>query len=412
MKNIFKTLLASLLLFASCSNEDELGVTTPTTDTFYASIEAPATRTYTENGKVLWSADDQITIFKGSATPTVYQYNGETEDGNTGFGNVTPLSNDDVVFDANYAIYPHSDATSISDQGVISYTIPAVQNYAENSFGVGANPMVAVTNGIDDKFLSFKNLCGYFKFSLCGEGVTVKSIEFKGNNGEKLAGVAMITISNQNDPIFEFADDATTTLTLDCGNDGVALGANADDAKTFWFVVPATTYSEGITITITDTEGKMMTKSTSKSITIKRCVVQPLSAFKVETSIPNNQIWYTSTNGKVVDVETKLSLFGAYKESNNYNNGKGVISFKSDVTTIGQSAFEGSETLQSIEIPNSVVSIGAHAFATCSALVSVNIHDHITTIGNYAFDTCKSLTNVTIGKSVTTIGERAFYECI
>ncbi|MBQ5925992.1 MAG: hypothetical protein IIX03_04690, partial [Paludibacteraceae bacterium] len=269
MKNIFKTALASILLMASCATDEEVVSTISTPDTFYASIEAPATRTYAdEAGKLLWTANDQITIFKGSTKPLIYKFNGETGQNYGGFTNVTPDSGDDFVtanpLDANYAIYPHAANTTISNAGVFNFTIPATQSYAENSFGLGANVMVAVTEDKSDNNLSFKNLGGYFEFSLYGEGTTVKSIEFKGNNGENLAGAVAITASHDGNPTFEFVGEATKTLTLDCGA-GVALGTEANPT-TFWFVVPAITYENGITITITDTNDKVMEKSTSKSI--------------------------------------------------------------------------------------------------------------------------------------------------
>ena len=72
MKNIFKTALASILMMASCATDEEVISTISTPDTIYASIEAPATRTYAdEAGKLLWTANDQITIFKGSTKPLI-----------------------------------------------------------------------------------------------------------------------------------------------------------------------------------------------------------------------------------------------------------------------------------------------------------------------------------------------------
>ena len=126
---------------------------------------------------------------------------------------------------------------------------------------------------------------------------------FSGNNGEKLAGKATITATHDGTPSLAFANDATTTLTLDCG-EGVELSEDVNNPTKFWFVLPAITYEDGLTITITDTEGKVMEKSTSNEITIERSTVQPLAAFKVETIVntpPNNQIWYTSIDGEIVE---------------------------------------------------------------------------------------------------------------
>lgn len=413
MKNIFKTALASLLLMASCATDEEFVIPTSTPDTFYASIEAPETRTYAdEDGKLLWTANDQITIFKGNTTPLTYQFTGETGKNYGGFKNVTPESGDEFVtsnpLDANHAIYPHVTNTTISNAGVINFTIPATQSYAENSFGLGANVMVAVTENKSDNNLSFKNLGGYFEFSLYGEGTTVKSIEFKGNNSEDLAGAAAITATYNGTPTFEFTGNTSKTLTLDCGA-GVELGTEANPTK-FWFVVPAIEYTKGITITITDTEGGVMEKSTSKSITIDRSTVQPLNAFLVETVIPNNQIRYTATS-KVEP--SAYADFGATIESNEWdsNTGKGIITFDGDITSISTGTFQNRDALTKITIPNSVTSILNYAFDDCSNLVEVILPNNISAISDYAFQRCSKLENITIPDNVSSIGKYAFNYC-
>ena len=125
---------------------------------------------------------------------------------------------------------------------------------------------------------------------------------------------------------------------------------------------------------------------------------------------PNNQIWYTSSDGDVV-TPYRTNVFGATIISNEYNKGKGVITFDGDVTTIGYAAFTYCYSLTSVNIPDSVTEIGEGAFWNCTSLTSVTIPDSVTTIGNYAFENCYSLTSVTIGDSVTTIGNSAFHDC-
>ena len=82
--------------------------------------------------------------------------------------------------------------------------------------------------------------------------------------------------------------------------------------------------------------------------------------------IPNNEIWYTSSNGKVVKpYDSLVYVFGASIISNTYSNGKGVIKFDNSVTSIGDEAFLFCYGLTSITIPNSVTSIGSYAFYSC-----------------------------------------------
>lgn len=71
------------------------------------------------------------------------------------------------------------------------------------------------------------------------------------------------------------------------------------------------------------------------------------------------------------------------------------------VTTIGECAFDDSEYLTSITIPDSVISIGDSAFWGCKKLAAVTIPDSVTSIGEYAFVGCESLTTkVEIGEKI------------
>ena len=81
------------------------------------------------------------------------------------------------------------------------------------------------------------------------------------------------------------------------------------------------------------------------------------------------------------------------------------------VTSIGESAFEGCDSLTIITIPESVTSIGESAFSDCYRLTSITIPEGVTSIGNWAFYNCRSLTNLTIPEGVTSIGKGAFYNC-
>jgi hypothetical protein len=124
----------------------------------------------------------------------------------------------------------------------------------------------------------------------------------------------------------------------------------------------------------------------------------------------NNEIWYTSWDGNVVN-PSYTDEFGANIVSNTYENGKGVITFDGDVTMIAYSAFSGCDGLTSVTIPNSVTSIRDYAFKGCFSLTSITIPNSITSIGSIAFGFCSALTSITIPNSVTSIGDRAFYDC-
>ena len=123
----------------------------------------------------------------------------------------------------------------------------------------------------------------------------------------------------------------------------------------------------------------------------------------------NVEIWYTSTDGKIVTPYRTSSLPTIV--SNTYVDGKGVIKFARNVTGIGERAFYKCSSLTSVTIPNSVTSIGDWAFYECSGLTSIGIHNSVTSIGSKAFSYCSGLTSVTIPNSITRIMDWTFGHC-
>lgn len=124
----------------------------------------------------------------------------------------------------------------------------------------------------------------------------------------------------------------------------------------------------------------------------------------------NNQIWYTSCDGNIVNIDN-ISAFDASIISNHYENSVGKITFSENITTIGDCAFLDCTNLTSIIIPDSVTIIGYGAFAECTNLTSITIPDSVTTIGKMAFFGCSNTTSVVIPSSVTSIGLQAFESC-
>lgn len=141
----------------------------------------------------------------------------------------------------------------------------------------------------------------------------------------------------------------------------------------------------------------------------------PLIAKFINLS-PDNEIWYTSTEYKIVE-PYKTDGFGATIVSNTYENGKGIIKFNQAVTRIGEYAFATCAEFTSVTIPNSVTSIETSAFSGCLNLREIVIPNSVANIGDSAFGDCVSLTTFisdlasTDGRCLILNGELRAFAC-
>ena len=369
-----------------------------------------------EETKTVWTKGDLVSVFYRSDANQKWQYQGETGER---IGNLKCVDAGTATRDMDrvVVVYPYSGDYYINPSTFnVQATLPATQTYLKDSYGVGCNLMVSQSEFTQ---FSLKSVCGWLKLQLTGNGKVVKSIKFCGNNGEQVAGLIYVDtytaestlaleVGNNGGGNLIFDDTILTAVTLDCG-EGVTLGA---EATAFYIALPPQTFTEGFTVEVNCEGYSPMTISTSNKVVIERNHIQPMAAKEhdAEEQIPNNEIWYTSTDGEVV-MPYVTDAFDANIVSNTYKNGKGVIKYDGDVTTIGYVAFSGCSSLTSVTIPDSVTSIGDYAFHKCSNLTSVTIPDGVTTIGVCAFRDCQSIASVTIPDNVTTIGDGVFLSC-
>jgi hypothetical protein len=123
-------------------------------------------------------------------------------------------------------------------------------------------------------------------------------------------------------------------------------------------------------------------------------------------AVPNNQIWYTTTDGNA------LGKSGGNITSDTYTNGKGVIEFNEDLAKITTKMFEEMATLASVTLPNSVTDIMDEAFSGCDKLTTITLSNQLETISKRAFYGCSSLESITLPESLKNIGEYAFGDCL
>ena len=421
----------ALFGFMACTQnpiEEQSAIRTDAPETIRVGFEDDETRIQLNSAqKTVWTKGDMVSVFYRSDANQKWQYQGETGERvgdlkRVDAGTATESTKRVVV------VYPYNENYYINTETYnVQATLPATQHYLANSYGTDGNIMVSSS---EYNQFSLKSVCGWLKLQLTGDGEVVKSIKFRGNDGEQVAGelyinsadaTAMLasdmgdTDDNNAGGNLVFDDTILTEVVLDCG-EGVTLGKST---TAFYIALPPQTFANGFTVEIEDADGYAMEQSTTKTFIVERNTISPMAALEfvnpnrpTQPTPANNEIRYTAT-AKVEPTFDDSLTFGADVVSNVWDSEtkRGIITFDGDVTMIGDDAFNNCDKFTGITLPESVTSIGKKAFYGCDGLTEFIIPDSVTTIGIYAFWYCSSLTSVIIPDSVTTIGEGAFYNC-
>lgn len=301
MKRIIISMLIASALFGCQEQIEELDSASKA-EVFEAYIEefTTATKTsLTQTNNVVWSENDHVAIFQGSSIADKYKVTSSSVGSTNGKFTIEADNSGEVngdfvsgnEFPTNVALYPYADNLSCSngqlnEDNVASYVIdgivlPQIQSYTEKSFGEEAFPMVAVTNGLADHTLRFKNVCGAMKLQFKGTDA-IQSITIEGRNGEKLSGSATLTIYPTNAaPAIELSQNAPTSVTLDCG-EGVQL--NEETATSFIISLPPVAFTQGFKVIITKTNGETMKIETVSANTVFRSSILVMPELTIESS--------------------------------------------------------------------------------------------------------------------------------
>ena len=407
MKRFILYVLAAFAFAACTQNEiEELSsnkLFVP--DNISVGFENADTRIQLLNGKTVWNEGDCVSVFYRSFDNLKWQFQGQTGD-RTGElklieGYIGNQTMDDVII-----VYPYNEnyLVRLADKS-IEARMPATQYYRYNSYDPQSNLMIAHSTGRD---FVLKNVCGWIRVELTGNGEVVRSLTLRGNNDELVAGdiaidaaeaTATFMASNGTAPGDDsevggdlvFEDESFTSVKLQCS--GVELSS---EPTAFYIALPPQTFTNGFTVEVKCQGYQPMVLQRNDAIAIERNHIQPMQVveFEAEESdaldILNNEIWYTATDRVWPNNDWD---FGATLIDNyfDYNTGEGILTFDGDVTRIPYGAFWDNWNLTSINLPNSVTEIYGSAFYNCWGLTSIYIPESVIYIEPGAFSSCGHL---------------------
>ena len=273
MKQITAILyLAVLTAMVSACSEDELADNTQPSGKvpmeFYANTDVSTRTELTTDNAVHWEANDAISLFDPTGTNNQFS---TTQSGPsvTFTGKATPAKG------TYYALYPY-DVNAQIEGTTITTTLPAEQMAREGSFAQGLNPSVATADATNN--LYFKNVCALVKFTLDGSiTTTITKATLCGNNGEALAGTVTIDASQKN-PI--------TNVDPEWAGIEIALKGNLIAGKTYYFVTAPATLSNGLTLTLYNSDGHIWKKEGTQSATLTASRILNLGTVKPDNFIP------------------------------------------------------------------------------------------------------------------------------
>ena len=105
---------------------------------------------------------------------------------------------------------------------------------------------------------------------------------------------------------------------------------------------------------------------------------------------------------------------GATAAEGIFNGSKFVnVAIGQGVTSVGDYAFAGCDTLKSVAVGDNVVTLGNGIFQNCAAMTDITFGEtsELATIGKEAFKGCASLKGIALPDAVTTIPDSAFKGC-
>ena len=310
MKRLSTICMAALLLMAVSCKKDKQTEVENAGSGFRATVESHEgdSKTHLDGVAVKWDSNDEILVQSNTcAAGRRFALEQIEEGGEADFNPAGTLP--EGFYSPNYtAGYPASD---FSFDESINIELPSTQTYVENSFGNGANPMIAQSATTE---LRFKNICGLLRLSFTGTDKVKRIVVLSKNANDKLCGKGTITWNEQNLPVLTMTEGSPKVV-LNCG-EGVQL---SDTPKEFTIVVPAGVFSNGFTVRVINTEGNICTLATTQDNTIIRnkiiAMPQQANVFKAPVGVLSGK--FSVAEGRQVRFSSG-NLQATYQGSDKY----------------------------------------------------------------------------------------------
>ena len=205
----------------------------------------------------------------------------------------------------------------------------------------------------------------------------------------------------------------TTTLTISSGNGSYRINQSPESKE----IVEISLANENQNVLVkalkSGTTTASITDILSKTeITISIQAIIPPSYYTLSEDKKTLVKW-NDTQEESIDLSSDPILKeitsvgeGAFKGNQTLK----TITLPEKITFLGKESFSGVSKLESITLPNSITSVGEGVFAGCTALKEVTLpkNDTFTAIPKRTFEDCKSLSTIQLPESIQEIGILAF----
>lgn len=239
---------------------------------------------------VNWTSGDHIAVIDNVEYSVVRDFEAKSVNG-TSATFVGSVAEGTEKF---YAVYPFSSVTT-ADESSIDAVLPSVQNPVSGTFAEEHN--ISVASGSKTSSVEavdgvvFNNLCGLLKFTMPAELGEINEVKFIANR--PIAGE--LIISKKTMSLLSAGDVNTVSM-------AGTFAANS----TFYFVITPGEIS-GFSVSVTTSNGVILTKSSEKPIQISAGQIKNLGTIPMVVVNENLSVAHTTSEGILTGTEVKFT---------------------------------------------------------------------------------------------------------